>query len=94
RLEMCDDSTSSRVTATLELPGIKSEDVRVHLDTNNDTLLISGERCQRIPSDQEGTVNFPVKEIKYGKFERALDVPKGTMMSTISAAMNDGLLVV
>ncbi|KAH0831174.1 HSP20-like chaperone [Lanmaoa asiatica] len=93
RLELCDDPSSSRITATLELPGMKSEEVRVHLD-KNDTLLISGERHSRMPSDQGSNVRYLAKEIKYGRFERVLHVPKGTMMSTISAAMNDGLLVV
>ncbi|KAG9313816.1 HSP20-like chaperone [Chiua virens] len=92
RLEICDDPSSSRITATLELPGMKSEDVRVHLD-KDDTLLISGERRSRMPSDQAGDVNYLAKEIKYGRFERVLRVPKGTMMSTVSAAMNDGLLL-
>ncbi|KIK95683.1 hypothetical protein PAXRUDRAFT_826776 [Paxillus rubicundulus Ve08.2h10] len=93
RLELCDDTSSSRITATLELPGMKSEDVRVHLETS-DTLLISGERHPTVPLDQEGTVRYPTKEIKYGRFERVLKVPKNTMMSTISAAMSDGLLSV
>jgi HSP20 family molecular chaperone IbpA len=93
RLELCDDPSSSRITAVLELPGMKSEDVRVHLD-KNDILLISGERHSRIPSDQGSDVKYLAKEFKYGRFERVLHVPKGTMMSTVSAAMNDGLLVV
>ncbi|KAF9224778.1 hypothetical protein BS17DRAFT_795160 [Gyrodon lividus] len=92
RLELCDDPSSSRITATLELPGMKSEEVRVHLQTS-DTLLISGERRPSVPSDQEEAVKYLAKEIKYGRFERVLDVPKGTMMSTISAAMSDGLLI-
>ncbi|KAF8452517.1 HSP20-like chaperone, partial [Boletus edulis BED1] len=93
RLELYDDPSSSRTTAILELPGMKSEEVRVHLD-KDDTLLISGERHSRMPSDQGGDVKYLAKEIKYGRFERVLHVPKGTMMSTISAAMNDGLLAV
>ncbi|KAF9233913.1 HSP20-like chaperone, partial [Melanogaster broomeanus] len=92
RLELCDDASSSRITATLELPGMKSEEVRVHLETS-DILLISGERRPSLPSDQEA-VKYPTREIKYGKFERVLNVPKGTMMSTISALMSDGLLIV
>jgi HSP20 family protein len=93
RLELCDDPSSSRMTAILELPGMKSEEVRVHLE-NDTTLLISGERRSKVPSTQGSDVKYPAKEIKYGRFERVLHVPKGTMMSTISAAMNDGLLVV
>ncbi|KAF8128702.1 hypothetical protein EV363DRAFT_412145 [Boletus edulis] len=80
RLELYDDPSSSRTTAILELPGMKSEEVRVHLD-KDDTLLISGERHSRMPSDQGGDVKYLAKEIKYGRFERVLHVPKGTMVS-------------
>ena len=59
---------------------MKSEDVRVHLD-KDDTLLISGERCSRMPSHQGSDVRYLAKEIKYGRFERVLHVPKGTMVS-------------
>ena len=59
---------------------MKSEEVRVHLD-KNDTLLISGER---IPSDHASDVKYLTKEIKYGRFERVLHVPKGTMVGPFS----------
>ncbi|KAG2073957.1 HSP20-like chaperone [Suillus decipiens] len=93
RVEICDDPSSSRVTATLELPGMKADDVRVTLERDN-LLAISGERVSKAPPDLSASVKFPVKEIKYGKFLRTLDVPSGTMMSTISAAMSDGMLLV
>ncbi|KAG1888293.1 HSP20-like chaperone [Suillus subluteus] len=93
RVEICDDPSSSRITATLELPGMKADDVRVTLERDS-LLAISGERVSKAPSDQPTSVNFPVREIKYGKFLRTLDVPSGTMMSTISAAMSDGMLLV
>ncbi|KAH7882949.1 HSP20-like chaperone [Phlebopus sp. FC_14] len=93
RAEICDDPSSRRITVTLELPGIKPEDVGVRLAKDN-VLLVSGERRPTTPAGQEGNVTYPVKEIKYGKFERVLKVPLGTMMSTISAVMNDGLLVI
>lgn len=95
RVEICDDPSSSRITATLELPGMKADDVRVTLERDS-LLAISGERVSKAPqaSDQPTSVNFPLREIKYGKFLRTLDVPSGTMMSTISAAMSDGMLVV
>ncbi|KAG2136041.1 HSP20-like chaperone [Suillus clintonianus] len=93
RAEICDDPSSSRITATLELPGMKADDVRVTLERNN-LLAVSGERVSKAPSDQSASVNYPVREIKYGKFLRTLDVPSGTMMSTISATMSDGMLLV
>ncbi|KAJ8596042.1 HSP20-like chaperone [Rhizopogon salebrosus TDB-379] len=93
RVEICDDPSSSRITATLELPGMKADDVRVILERDN-LLAISGERVSKAPSNQSTPASYPVREIKYGKFYRTLDVPSGTMMSTISAAMSDGLLLV
>ncbi|KAG1903619.1 HSP20-like chaperone [Suillus fuscotomentosus] len=93
RVEICDNPSSSRITATLELPGMKADDVRVTLERDN-LLAISGERVSKALSDQSASVSFPVREIKYGKFLRTLDVPSGTMMSTISAAMSDGMLLI
>lgn len=57
----------------------------MHLD-KNDTLIISGERRSRMPSDQGSGVKYSAKEIKYGRFERVLNVPKGTMASPFSDA--------
>ncbi|EGO01056.1 hypothetical protein SERLA73DRAFT_134244, partial [Serpula lacrymans var. lacrymans S7.3] len=93
RLELCDDPDSSRVTATLELPGLKANDIAIHLDGSR--LIISGERRSNIPPDKVlADSKYPVKEIKYGKFDRIVDVPAGTMMSTVSASMSDGMLLV
>ena len=79
-MELCDDPDSSRITATLELPGLKSSDVVIHLD--GDRLIVSGERQSNIPSDKVvADAKYPVKEIKYGKFDRVLNVPAGTMVS-------------
>jgi HSP20 family molecular chaperone IbpA len=72
---------------------MKSEDVRVHLETS-DTLLISGERRPSVPSDQEGTVRYPAKEIKYGRFERVLKVPKDTMVSSFLTRSSCTALIV
>ncbi|KAG2159402.1 HSP20-like chaperone [Suillus bovinus] len=93
RVEICDDPSSSRITAALELPGMRADDVRVSLERDN-LLAISGERVSKAPSNHSASIRFPVREIKYGKFLRTLDVPSGTMMSTISAAMSDGMLLV
>ncbi|EIW79927.1 HSP20-like chaperone [Coniophora puteana RWD-64-598 SS2] len=94
RMEICDDPAHSRVTAYLELPGLKSSDVSVQLDGAR--LVISGERRSHIPPDiDQATANarFPVRELKYGKFLRVITVPTHTMMSTISASMSDGMLI-
>ncbi|KAL4072224.1 HSP20-like chaperone [Scleroderma yunnanense] len=93
RVEICDDPSSTRITATMELPGVKSEDIRLQVGTN-DTLRVSGERRRKAPPDQGGDAKYPLQEIKYGKYERVIDLPQGTMLSTISASVDDGLLVI
>lgn len=93
RVEICDSQSSSRITATIELPGVNVEDITLQVGTNN-TLRISGERKRRISPAPGPDTKYPLQEIKYGKYERVLQLPEGTMMSTISAAVDNGLLVV
>jgi HSP20 family protein len=77
-VEICDQPQSHFVTATFELPGLKKEEIGVHL-THEGRLTISGYR--RPPPFLENTdpsfVAYPVKEIKYGRFERTINVPAG-----------------
>ncbi|KAI6124091.1 HSP20-like chaperone [Pisolithus thermaeus] len=93
RVEICDNPSSSRITATVELPGVTVEDITLQVGTNS-TLRISGERKRRISPVPGTDTKYPLQEIKYGKFERVLQLPEGTMMSTISAAVDNGVLVV
>lgn len=59
---------------------MKADDVRVILERDN-LIAISGERVAKVPSNQSASATYPVREIKYGKFRRTLDVPSGTMVS-------------
>jgi HSP20 family protein len=58
---------------------MKADDVRVILERDN-LLAISGERVSKAPSNHSTPASYPVREIKYGKFYRTLDVPSGTMV--------------
>src|SRR6267154_1022139 len=77
-VEICDQPQSLFVTPTSELPGLKKEEIGVHL-TLEGRLTISGYR--RPPAFLANTdrtfVVYPVKEIKYGRFERTINVPPG-----------------
>jgi len=77
-VEICDQPQSHFVTATFELPGLKKEEIGVHL-THDGRLTISGYR--RPPPFLANTdptfVVYPVKDIKYGRFERTINVPSG-----------------
>lgn len=77
-LEICDEPQSHFVTATFELPGLKKEEIGVHL-TSDGRLTISGDR--RAPpllaNTDPALAMYPVKEFKYGRFERTINVPAG-----------------
>ncbi len=77
-VEICDQPQSHFVTATFELPGLKKEEIGVHL-THDGRLTISGDR--RPPPFLSNTDPvlpiYPMKELKYGRFERTINVPPG-----------------
>jgi HSP20 family protein len=77
-VEICDEPQSRFVTATFELPGLKKEEIGVHL-TLDGRLTISGYRRSPpfLANTDPAFVVYPVKEIKYGRFERTINVPAG-----------------
>ncbi|KAK0470245.1 HSP20-like chaperone [Desarmillaria tabescens] len=88
-MDLHEDITNNTVTATLELPGLKKEDV--HIDVHGGRLTISGER--KFSSEREDN-GYAVRERKYGKFSRILRVPQGVKENEIKASLADGLLTV
>jgi HSP20 family protein len=77
-VEICDQPQSRFVTATFELPGLKKEEIGVHL-TNDGRLTISGDRRPPpfLTNTEPAFCMYPVKELKYGRFERTITVPVG-----------------
>lgn len=76
-------------TVSLELPGLKREDINVHLEDG--TLVISGERKEETRA--EGT-EVHRRERFYGKFSRALTLPTAVAPDKVKAAYKDGILTV
>jgi len=95
RVEICDQPQSRFVTATFELPGLKKEEIGVHL-TLDGRLTISGYRRSPpfLANTDPAFVVYPVKEIKYGRFERTINVPAGLEVKDINASLADGMLCV
>ena len=75
RIDIHESSDSNTVTATLELPGLQSEDIAV--DIYHNRLTVSGQSPSN--SQEEGT--YAVRERHYGKFSRTLQLPLGTKVS-------------
>ncbi|MDR3459682.1 MAG: Hsp20/alpha crystallin family protein [Verrucomicrobiae bacterium] len=78
-----------KFTVSLELPGLKREDINVHLEDGS--LIISGERKAETVS--EGT-EVHRQERYYGKFSRALTLPVAVAPDKVKAAFKDGILTV
>jgi HSP20 family molecular chaperone IbpA len=76
RMDLHEDSDENTVTATFELPGVKKEDV--NLDVHNGRLTISGETKMSEEHEEGG---YAVRERRFGKFSRTLQLPQGIKVS-------------
>jgi HSP20 family protein len=89
RMDIHENAEANQVTATFELPGLKKEDV--HIDYHNGRLTIGGETKSVSESDSRG---YAVRERRYGKFRRTLQLPEGIKDNEIKAGMENGVLTV
>ena len=76
-----------KLLVTAELPGLKKEEVKVHIDEN--TLVVEGERKQEKEEKREG---FYHSERSYGKFYRSIPLPTGAKTDQAAAQFNNGVL--
>ena len=110
-MDLCDDPKNTHITAMLEVPGMKPEQLSVRIEGGR--LIIQGERkgphlhlggqtapAATHPPPSEPTENasaadeastlsslYPVRELKYGKFKRVIDLPAGVNVS-LSSCLN------
>ncbi|EDR07937.1 uncharacterized protein LACBIDRAFT_298306 [Laccaria bicolor S238N-H82] len=89
RMDLHEDKEKNLVTATFEFPGSKKEDV--HLEIHNGRLVVSVEN-KILEEHNEG--GYAVRERRYGKFSRTLQLPQGIKDEEIKAGMEDGILTV
>lgn len=81
--------SDSSVTLTIELPGVRSQDVTVSLE--NDVLTIKAEKQRE---SVESTNRVRRVERNFGTFERRFNVAKGIDVDGIEASQTDGVLTV
>lgn len=81
-MEICDEPDSQVMTAVFELPGLRKEEIGVHL-TREGRLTISGERrAPPLLNNADASLpRYPIRELKYGRFERSVTVPAGLEVS-------------
>ncbi|KAJ8089120.1 hypothetical protein AAF712_010769 [Marasmius tenuissimus] len=89
RMDLHEDTEKNIVTASFELPGLKKEDV--HIDVHDGRLSVSGE--SRI-SEEHNHEGYAVRERRFGKFSRTLQLPVGVKEENIKANLENGVLTV
>ncbi|TFK35679.1 small heat shock protein [Crucibulum laeve] len=89
RMDLHENAESNTVTATFEFPGLKKEDIQ--LDLHNGRLTISGESKL---SEEHNKGGYAVRERRFGKFSRTLQLPQGIKEEEIKASMENGVLTV
>jgi HSP20 family protein len=80
-------SCNGNLVVKAELPGLKKEEVNVKV--TEDALIIEGERKSEHKDDHEGYHRY---ERSYGKFYRAMPLPKGARTDQATAELTDGVL--
>ena len=75
RMDIHESPEANLVTATIELPGMKKEEV--HIDVRKGRLLVSGEQTFTKDVDEKGYIH---RERRTGKFSRSLPLPAGTQV--------------
>jgi HSP20 family molecular chaperone IbpA len=63
-----DDPQSTRISATLELPGLQKEDLSI--DREGDRLIVSGERRSPVPEDSARLPRNRTERRKLEKLQR------------------------
>ncbi len=79
----------NNLTVCAELPGLKPDEV--HVEVNEDALIIEGERRNEMSSDEGGVHRT---ERRYGRFHRAIPLPEGANTEDARAEFRDGMLEV
>jgi len=78
-----------KLLVTAELPGVKKDDVKVHVDGK--TLVLEGERIEEKEEKREGYYH---SERSYGQFYRSILLPEGANTDQVAAHFNNGVLEV
>ncbi|KIL57120.1 hypothetical protein M378DRAFT_88272 [Amanita muscaria Koide BX008] len=89
RMDLHEDKEANTVTATFEFPGLTKENVDISV--HDGQLIISGE--SKINSEHEES-GYAVRERKFGKFSRTVQLPQGVTDEQVKALLENGVLTV
>jgi len=74
---------------SMELPGVRQEDVNISLENN--VLTVSGSKEQRSEQNEE---EYRRVERSYGSFTRSITLPRNVDVQNVTAALEDGVLTI
>jgi len=83
------EQRDNKYVVSAELPGISEGDV--HVEVDNDVLIIQGQRQQSREENEEGVRRT---ERHYGQFYRSIPLPEGVDPNKGQAKIENGVLVV
>ncbi|KAF9045265.1 HSP20-like chaperone [Panaeolus papilionaceus] len=89
RMDLHENSEKNIVTATFEFPGISKENIQI--DLHSGRLVVSAETKESIEHDANG---YAVRERRFGKSSRTLQLPQGVKEEDVKASMENGVLTV
>ena len=82
-------SDDKNVIVRTAVPGVKQEDIDINV--SGDVLTISAEsKSER----EDRRQNWHMRELRYGKFSRAVRLPEGVNVDKAEAELKDGILTV
>ena len=83
--------TDNEIRVTAELPGMRSEDIKIDLENN--LLTIAGEKAEE--RTEEGNAGrYHLTERRYGRFARSFVLPRDVEPEKIQARFTNGVLTV
>lgn len=82
-------ATGREYSITVEVPGVRQEDVKIEIANN--TMTISGEKKQE---QEEKDKNYYRVERFYGSFQRVLSLPEDADQEQVQATFKNGVLTV
>jgi HSP20 family protein len=71
-MDLHEDKDKNLVTAHFEFPGVSKDEVQIEVHQNR--LTVSAEARESSDVDENG---YAVRERRYGKFSRTLQLPEG-----------------
>jgi HSP20 family protein len=81
--------TEDNLVLRADLPGVEEKDIEIQV--KDGVLTVSGERRAQHETQREG---FHRVERSFGRFSRALELPKGVEPESVSASFERGVLEV